>query len=348
MLEAKPGHRETRDSTQGCDRDTVLKSKLGKWGHGARDGAGVMRGQCSGQSRAGGCQPSAACPGWGHTSQRQGVAPAALQMARGWQGAGRHCSAAAVSLPGRGGNALFPLPGGRPGPQPLTPVGGLGALWHGGSHTPEEEAPSEPPAAAFRFHAGSPTQGPGRGGGGAEEEPWAAAALALHPRSHLAPVTSSRRQQPRLRPARPGRDGAVAPGRVVCGQGVLPAGLGDCPLSPAVLQAQGFTTWFTSASAHRRSPAAPSPVRGSQGQTDGLAPSLTADGDCHHCPLRSCLALRGALVFLGQISWAGRAAVWPGQWVHPQNLHPFARGVSSLVLDAEPGSPHPMPGLEQW
>lgn len=88
MLGAEPGHRETRDSAQGCDRDTVLRSKLGKWGHGARDGAGVMRGQSSEQSRAGGRQPSAACPGWGHTSQRQGVAPAALQMARGWQGAG--------------------------------------------------------------------------------------------------------------------------------------------------------------------------------------------------------------------------------------------------------------------
>uniref|UniRef100_A0A8C8EDN5 Septin 12 n=1 Tax=Otus sunia TaxID=257818 RepID=A0A8C8EDN5_9STRI len=94
-------------------------------------------------------------------------------------------------------------------PKPVAPVGGRGAAV---AHSvPREEAPSEPPAAAFHFHAfhfhtESPTQGPGRGGGGgAEEEPWAAAALpALHPRSHLAPVTSSRRQQPRLRPARPG------------------------------------------------------------------------------------------------------------------------------------------------
>lgn len=136
---------------------------------------------------------------------------------------------------------------------------------------------------------------------------------ALHPRSHLAPVTSSRRrQQPRLRPARPGRDGAVAAGRAVCGQGVLPPGLGDCPLSPAVLQAQGFARWFTSASARQRSPATPS-------QTDGLAPSPAADGDCHHCPLGSCSALGEALVFLGQPNWAGRAVVWPGRWAHPQN-----------------------------
>lgn len=52
----------------------------------------------------------------------------------------------------------------------------------------------------FHFHTGSPTQGLGLrgGGGGAEEEPWPQPPCALHPRSHLAPVSSSRRQQPRL------------------------------------------------------------------------------------------------------------------------------------------------------
>ncbi|XP_063200200.1 septin-12 isoform X2 [Chroicocephalus ridibundus] len=130
-------------------------------------------------------------------------------MARGWQG----LLAMAVSLPGRGGDAPFPLPGGHRSPQPLAPVGWQwGGGWHAWSRALWGKAPSEPVAAVFHFHAGSPTQGPGRGGGGggggegAEEEPWAAATLpALHPRSHLAPVTSSRRrQQPRLRPARPG------------------------------------------------------------------------------------------------------------------------------------------------
>lgn len=48
-------------------------------------------------------------------------------------------------------------------------------------------------------------------------------------------------------------------------------------------------------------------------------------------------------MFLGQISWAGRAV-----GVHPQNLHPFAEGVSSLVLRPEPGSPHPVPSCLVW
>ncbi|XP_074962055.1 septin-12 isoform X5 [Phalacrocorax aristotelis] len=88
----------------------------------------------------------------------------------------------------------------------MAPTGGCEAVWHSHSHTLWVEAPSELAAAAFHFHAdGSPTQGPGRGRGGAEEEPWAAAALPiLHPRSHLALVTSSQKQQPRLRPACPG------------------------------------------------------------------------------------------------------------------------------------------------
>lgn len=76
-------------------------------------------------------------------------------------------------------------------PQLLAPVGGPAVLHpmpRGGKHQASQwppcftSTPSEPR---------SPTQGPGRGGG-AEEEPWAAAALpALHPRSHLAQVTSS-------------------------------------------------------------------------------------------------------------------------------------------------------------
>ncbi|XP_049647772.1 septin-12 isoform X4 [Accipiter gentilis] len=92
----------------------------------------------------------------------------------------------------------------------------VGQPWHPRSHTLWEEAPSKPATAVFHFHAEraprSPTQGPGQrgggggGGGAAEEEPWAAAVLlALHPRSHLAPVTSSRRrEQPQLWPVRPG------------------------------------------------------------------------------------------------------------------------------------------------
>lgn len=46
-----------------------------------------MRGQCSGQSRVGGRQPSAVCPGWGGAgASGQRVAPAALQMARAGRG----------------------------------------------------------------------------------------------------------------------------------------------------------------------------------------------------------------------------------------------------------------------
>lgn len=63
---------------------------------------------------------------------------------------------------------------------------------------------------------------------------------ALHPRSHLAPVTSSRRQQPRLRPARPGRDGVVAAGRAACGQRVPPPGPGDLSPVPSSAAGTGF------------------------------------------------------------------------------------------------------------
>lgn len=119
-------------------------------------------------------------------------------------------------------------------------MGGYEVVWHVWSRVPWEEAPSEPVAAAFHFHTerapGSPTQGPGRGGGGAEEELWAAAVLpALHPRSHLALVTSSRQQQPQLWSACPGRNGHGDTGQGGVRAGwVLLQGQGEllCPLSP--------------------------------------------------------------------------------------------------------------------
>ncbi|XP_054499821.2 septin-12-like isoform X2 [Agelaius tricolor] len=94
---------------------------------------------------------------------------------------------------------------GRPGRPPAADTrGGPGAPWRGGSHTPQEEAPSERRPPHFTSTPGRPR----RPRGEEEEERRRSRGQqppsASHPRSHLAPVTSSRRQQPRLRPARPG------------------------------------------------------------------------------------------------------------------------------------------------
>ncbi|XP_039587672.1 neuronal-specific septin-3-like isoform X1 [Passer montanus] len=148
----------------------------------------------------------AGSPAWGDTrASGQRVAPAALQMARDWQGAGTHRSGTAVSLPGRGGNGLFPLPEAPPAPSADT-RGWPRAPWRGGSHAPQEEAPSQPRPPHFTSTPGRPRRA--RGEEEEEEERrrfrGQQPPSASHPRSHLAPVTSSRRQQPRLRPARPG------------------------------------------------------------------------------------------------------------------------------------------------
>ncbi|XP_063027343.1 spidroin-2-like [Melospiza melodia melodia] len=130
------------------------------------------------RAQAGGTRSQRAAGGTGCPADGPG-------LAGGWQA----LLGTAGSVPGRGGIVRFPLPGGQPGPQPLTPAvaAGTEARWVPQEGAPQEEAPSEPPHFAFHFHAGSPTQGPGRGGGGAEEEPWAAAAFCLAPQEPFGP-----------------------------------------------------------------------------------------------------------------------------------------------------------------
>jgi len=196
-------------------------------------------------------------PGFGRVAER-GVAGLRSGARAGGQRVGTGCSADGTGLAGTAAaqrclcqqevgmrRVLSPEATAAPGRwHPWVAVGWhgmLGPVPHGGSA--KSRRPPPPFTSTLSKRLGRPRRAPGRGGGGggAEEEPWAAATLpALHPRSHLAPVTSSRQQQPRLRPARPGRDG-----RGGMGQGGMRAG-GFCPQSRAdprvpCGQAQGFT-----------------------------------------------------------------------------------------------------------
>ncbi|XP_009090241.2 septin-12 isoform X2 [Serinus canaria] len=125
-------------------------------------------------------------------------------MARDWQGAGRHCSGTAFFCQEEVGTCGFLSREAAPAPSrchPWVAPGYRGAV----GPTPRRR---KLPASRRPPHFTSTPGRPRRARGEEEEERRRSRGQqppsASHPRSHLAPVTSSRRQQPRLRPARPG------------------------------------------------------------------------------------------------------------------------------------------------
>lgn len=214
---------------------------MGTRGHGARDQGGVWQGW-----------PSVACPGC-----RAGREPAGRHRLPGrWHGAGGRRLGTAVSVPGRGGDTPLPLPRGHRGPQLLAPLGDSAVLRptpRGGKRQASRwpprftSTPSEPR---------SPTQGPGRGGG-AEEEPWAAASR-LAPQEPFGPGDQLSGSSPGSgRLAQVGMAGAAA------GKGGFATGAGRAPLVPsgqAVPWGAGFRPMVHFCFCSRRHPEVPSPA----------------------------------------------------------------------------------------